>query len=193
MRRILIAFIFVLLVSCGCHKKPLVTTPAPAPAPPPAPVESAPAAVIPSLPEPPPPESAPVSKTVPSPSNLELGDQSFEAGNYQQAAKAYEAFLSKSPKAKNRDQALFYLGLSRALASNSGRDMRQAEAAFKRLLSEFPGSPYKKQAELVLGLQAQIEKLRSDISEREDRIKQLSKELQTLKEIDLQRKPSRPE
>jgi outer membrane protein assembly factor BamD (BamD/ComL family) len=116
----------------------------------------------------------------------------FQLGNYVQAAKAYEAFLSANPKAKNRDEALFYLGLSRALAGDSSRNMRQAEAAFKRLISEFPTSQYRNQAEFILGFQVQIDKLKSDLKERDDKIKKLSDELQALKEIDLQRHPSRP-
>jgi methyl-accepting chemotaxis protein len=47
-------------------------------------------------------------------------------------------------------------------------------------------------AELILGLQAQIEKLKSDVKERDDRIKRLSDELQKLKDIDMQHRPTRP-
>jgi outer membrane protein assembly factor BamD (BamD/ComL family) len=116
----------------------------------------------------------------------------FQAGNYRQAARFFEAFLSASPKSKNRDQALFHLGLCRTLANDSSRDLRQAEAAFKRLIAESPRSQYRHEAEFILGLEAQIEKLKSDAREREDKIKRLSEELQKLKEIDMQRRPSRP-
>jgi len=54
------------------------------------------------------------------------------------------------------------------------------------------GNQYKSQAEFILMLQAQIEALKSDVKKREMRIKQLSEELQKLKEIDMQRRPSRP-
>ena len=116
----------------------------------------------------------------------------FRLGNYQKAIKAYEAYLSANPKSRSRDQALFHLGLARALAVDTSRDMRQADAAFKRLISEFPRSQYKDQAELILGLHVQFDKLKLDLKEREDRIKKLSEELQALKDIDLQRRPSRP-
>ena len=115
----------------------------------------------------------------------------FQLGNYAQAARSFEAYLSASSKSKNRDQALFHLGLSRILANDSGRDLRQADAAFRRLITEFPESKYKDQAEFILGLQAQIERLRSDVKERDEKIKRLSEELQKLKEIDMQRRPSR--
>ena len=77
--------------------------------------------------------------------------------------------------------------------ADSNRDLRKAEAVFRQLIAEFPSSHYKSQAEFILGLQVQIDKLRSDVKERDDRIKKLSEELKVLKEIDLQRRPSRPE
>jgi len=121
-----------------------------------------------------------------------VGEANFQAGNYRQAVRFFEDFLNANPKSKNRDQALFHLGLSHALANDSSRDLRQTEVVLKRLITEFPSSPYKNQAEFILGLQAQIEKLRSDVKDREDKIKRLSEELQKLKEIDLQRRPSHP-
>jgi len=191
---IAIVFVFLLLMLTGCHKKPVVVVPPPSP--PVAVEEPAPSAVTPRVPTPPTPaplESAPIPKTITAPSNLEVGEVNFQAGNYRQAARSFEAFLNSNQKSKSRDQALFYLGLSRVLASDSSRDLHQAEAAFKRLITEFPTSPYKREAEFILGLQAQIERLKSDVKERDDKIKRLSDELQKLKEIDLQRKPSRPE
>ena len=181
-----------LLLSWGCSKKSPVASPAapPAAAAPPA---SAPAAVTPiPAPEPAPLESAPLPKTITEPSNLDLCGMNFQLGNYRQAAKACDAFLRNNTKSAKVDQALFYLGLSRALAPDSSRDLRQTELAFKRLISEFPKSPYRRQAEYILGLQVQIDKLRSDVKEQEERIKKLSDELQALKQIDLGRKPSQP-
>jgi TolA-binding protein len=188
MRRILL-FLFLcaaVLASWGCHRKTSVAVPA---APPPAPAESAPPAVTPPpIPKQPAVlETATIAKTITSPSNLELGLMNFHVGNYQQAAKVIEVWLSNNPKSKERDKAFFYLGLSRALAN----DMRQAEVALRRLISDYPGSTYRSQAEYILGLQAQAEKLRLEVKDRDERIKKLSEELQVLKEIDLQRRPSR--
>ena len=192
MRRIFLFLSLILLASWGCFgKKAAVKSPPPGPAPAPrATVAPAPSAVIPppADTQPAPLEPAPIPKTITSPNNLELGEMNFELSNYQKAIKALEAYLS-DPKSKNRDQALFHLGLARAL--DSSHDMRQADAAFRRLISEFPKSRYKDQAELILGLQVQIDRLKSDVKEREDRIKKLSEELQALKDIDLQRRPAR--
>jgi tetratricopeptide (TPR) repeat protein len=190
-----LAVSLVLLMAWGCRKKSGVPTPAPPQITAAAPANPAPAAVTPSespLPETALLEPAPLPKTVAAPSSLDLGEMDFQKGNYRQAARSLEAFLSANPNSKDRDQALFHLGLSRTLANDSSRDLRQAEAAFRRLIAEFPDSPYRNQVELILGLQAQIERLKSDVRERDERIKRLGEELQKLKEIDMQRRPSRP-
>jgi tetratricopeptide (TPR) repeat protein len=186
---------FLLLVSWGCHKKPAIPVPPPTKVAPTPPVEAAPPAIIPLVTEPPkeaPLEPAPLPKIVAAPSSFDLGETNFQSGRYRQATKSFEDFLRVNPQSKDRDQALFHLGLSLALATDSSRDLRQAEAAFRRLIKEFPNSPYKNQAEFILGLQTQIDRLRTDVRERDEKIKKLSEELQKLKEIDMQRRPSRP-
>jgi TolA-binding protein len=134
-------------------------------------------------------EPVPLKKTITTQSNFDLGEMNFQIGNYGRAANYYEAFLKDSPKAKDRDRALYYLGLARAITLDSGR----AETAFKRLISEFPKSQYKNPAEYILGLQAKIEGLRTEMKDRDEKIKRLSEELQKLKDIDMQRRPSRSE
>jgi TolA-binding protein len=185
------------LASGACHKKSPAALPTVAqikPMPSPAivplavtPLTSAPPMTVPLNPAPLPKIVAP-----PMPNHLNLGENSFQTGKYRQAIQSFESYLSTNPKSGKRDEALFYMGLSRLLAGNSPRDMRLAEVAFKRLIAEFPGNPYTNQAEYILGLRGQIERLRTDIKERNDKIKQLSDELQKLKEIDMQRRPSRP-
>jgi tetratricopeptide (TPR) repeat protein len=179
----------------GCTKKRAVVAPVPVEPAPAAKAEPAPPAVTPRtiVPDQPAPlEEAPLPKTITTPSSFDLGEMNFQVGNYLKAIKSFEAFLNSFPKAKNRDLALFHLGLSRALATDSSRDLRQSENALKRLISEFPNSRYKGQAEFILGLQSQIERLKGEIKDRDDRIKRLSEELQMLKDIDMQRRPSRP-
>ena len=72
------------------------------------------------------------------------------------------------------------------------QDLRQAEEHLRRLITEFPKSQYRKHAEFILGLLDQIEKLKKEVSEKDELIKQLEEERKKLKEIDLTRKPSRP-
>jgi tetratricopeptide (TPR) repeat protein len=191
-KRIFPLIFLALLMSWGCFRKSSVKIPSASgavkskPAPPPA--VTPPVIVR----KPVPLEPTPLPKTITTPGNLQLGELYFQVGKYSQAAKALEAGIRSNPDTKDLDLFMFHLGLSRALEDDSGRDFHRAEAVFKRLISDFPGSIYKDQAQLILELRAQIDKLNGDISERDERIKKLSKELQVLKDIDLQRRPSRP-
>jgi TolA-binding protein len=196
------SFIFVftlslsLLSSWGCHKKSSATAPPHPQTKTPARTESTPSAITPpvTIPsKPAPPEPVPPPKAAAIHDNFELGEADFKAGKYQQAALSFESFLSNDRESENRDRALFLLGLCRILPNDSSRDVRKGEAAFKELISEFPDSDYRAQAEFILGLQAQIERMRSDVRDRDERIKKLSEELQKLKEIDMQRRPYHPE
>jgi outer membrane protein assembly factor BamD (BamD/ComL family) len=139
------------------------------------------------------PKTEPLPKPITPTSSFDLGEMSFRSGNYAKAAKYYESFLTAFPKSKDRDLALYHMGLAHALAADSSRDLRQTEAIFKRLISEFPKSPYKSEAEFILGLQSQIEKLKLEMKDRDEKVKRLSEELQKLKDIDLQRRPSKTE
>lgn len=181
------------LMALGCRKKALVPASPPVQSATKLPPDSAPQAITPRvLPSSNPVvESSPVPKVL-VPNSLDLGIRSFKAGDYGKASILFEEYIGTGSSSENRDLALFHLFLSRTLMGNSGRNSRRAEDALKRLVNEFPKSPYRDSAELIVGLQAQIENLKSDVKEKEIKIKQISEELQKLKEIDLQRRPSRP-
>jgi TolA-binding protein len=174
----------------GCRKE---VVPAAPELPPPEKFVPAPSAITPpeplispELPEPPRPEI-----TAP-PEIFVEAERNFAAGNYRQAANAFEKFLNNFPKDVARDSALFHFAFSLAL-SGGDRDLIQTEAALRRLILEFPKSPYRHQAEWILSLKAQVERLQSYVRDRDERIRQLSEELNKLKSIDLERRPSRPE
>lgn len=157
--------------------------------------EIVPPAITPSvtdIPKKAPIESAPLPETITTPSSFELAEMEFKIGNYQQAAKSYEEFLSTNRESQDRPTALFHLGLARAFVSKSSEDMRQAEEHLRRLITEFPKTQYRKHAEFILGLLDQIDKLKSEVKEKDEKVKKLSEELKVLKEIDLSRRPSRP-
>jgi TolA-binding protein len=181
----------ILLLPSGCKKEPAVKPPAPDET---ASVDPAPSAITPDISNSSKttlPDSAPPANTSAAFNSFNLGEADFYAGKYQQAALSFESFLDANPESERRDQALFLMALSRALADSSYRSQRQSEAALKQLISEFPDSPYRKQAEYILVLKAQIEGLRSDIRKRDEAVKELSEELKRLKQIDMQRRPSR--
>jgi len=125
-------------------------------------------------------------------SPLARGDIYFSREQYPEAVQNYEAFLKGNPKNETMDGILFNLGLARALSPGREKDLPGAKTALNRILTEYPDSRYKSQAELILGLLAQVESLNVDVRERDSKIQRLQDELNRLKEIDLKRRPTRP-
>lgn len=156
----------------------------------------------------------------PSPTKLEIGNGSFDAGQYLAAAQSYEAYLKENPAAADRDQAFLKLGIAYGLSGDSPQDLARAESQFRALVVQFPKSRYKPEAEYILSLQTDVEKLRLDlqkteddlqskdvvirnqderlrdrderIKERDEKIHRLTQQLERLKKIDLEERPSRP-
>jgi TolA-binding protein len=158
-----------------------------------------------ALPPPPPPRPATFPAPVPIPASvpdavpaaatadpavrtLEQADAAFVAGNYRGAATAYENYLQLSPDGDMRDEALFRLGLVYALPGGPSQDWSRATSYLKRLLDEHPASPLKAPATLILSLQADITNLTADGERREQRIRQLTGEIEKLKMIDTTRR-----
>jgi hypothetical protein len=180
-RRVFSASVLVMaIVLCACHKKPLAAVPIPAPDPTPAPVPA-------STPAP-----ASIPKPPPLPDNFELGQRFFRNRDYANAALAYEAYLRNNTSPADQDQALFRLALTHAFADSPVHDTPKALELLQQLINRFPDSPYRFQAEFLQGLEGDVEKLRADVSKRDDRIRELSQELEKLKQIDMQRRTSRP-
>ena len=144
-------------------------------------------------------------------------------GDYARAADAYETYLRQDAPTGNQDRALFRLALIYAVAKSPIRDLPKALNLLEELVNRFPDSSFKPQAEFVLDiereletlrsnvsnrderirelsqeasrvldLEGELEKLRSDVSRRDERIRELSQELESLKRIDMQRRPSPP-
>jgi hypothetical protein len=72
-------------------------------------------------------------------------------------------------------------------AAAAPADWPRAAAYLMMLTEEFPGSPLKTAANLILSLRSEVESLTADSQRREERIKQLSAELDRLKKIDAER------
>jgi tetratricopeptide (TPR) repeat protein len=172
------------LLGPACHRK------APAP-----PVQ---ASVPLALPLPPPgpsptPQPAPIPDTIPSlPSTggyFDLGEKYFQVGDYPRAAKAYETYLRSSVSLANQDQALFRLALTRFFPGSPVRDIPQALNLFRLLVKSFPQSAFRPQAQMIITMQAEIDRMRVDVGKRDERIQELTRELEKLKQIDMQRRP----
>jgi len=118
---------------------------------------------------------------------LEEADRAFTASDYDAASRAYEDYLRLAPAGNQRDQALFRLGLAYALRKSPGPDWERARTILQQLVSDYPISPYKPPAELILALHTEVGQVNADAKVRDDRIRQLSTELELLKRIDAER------
>jgi len=179
-----IRLIIILSLFLGaCHKKQqVVFTPVAAlpPAPPPP-------SKVPDLPVLPPP--AVPALPIPAPalvSPLNEADRAFAAGNYDDAAHGYEEYLNTNSSGKERDQALFYWSLT--FLARPMADWQQGTTLLKKLIDDYPGSPLKASAMLILSLHTQVDQLSADNKQRDQKIKQLTTELDRLKRIDAERR-----
>jgi TolA-binding protein len=155
------------LAAAGCHKR--------------APVAALPPANLPSAA----PASAPAP---PVPSPLDDANRAFVSGSYDEAARGYEDYLRSTPSGGQRDQVLFQLALTYALRPVPGGDWQRASATLKQLIDEFPVSPLKAPANLILTLRAELDQVALDAKQRDQRIKQLTTELDRMKKIDADRR-----
>ena len=177
-----IALSFV-LITLGCHKRPTAR----ATALPPVPTPVATPVATPVPPAPPEPEPAP--PPAPAPSPLDIANQAFASGSYDEAARGYEEYLRSTPTGgEQRDQALFHLALTFALRPSAAPDWQRANTTLKQLIEEYPNSPYKAPANLILSLRSELDQATLDTKQREQRIKQLTTELDRLKKIDADRR-----
>lgn len=119
---------------------------------------------------------------------LDQADRAFTSGSYDEAARAYENYLRLTPSGGQRDQALFHLGLTYALRPAPATDWQRAAATFKQLIDEYPDSPFKPPANLIVSLHSGLDQAAADSKQRDQRIKQLTTELDRLKKIDADRR-----
>jgi len=67
-------------------------------------------------------------------------------------------------------------------------DWQRASAAFRQVIDGFPNSPFKLPASLILSLHAELDQLSASAQQRDQRIRQLTSELDRLKRIDADRR-----
>src|SRR5262245_1002830 len=96
----------------------------------------------------------PVVTAPPSPPadvlTLQSANREFAAGNYANASRDYEHYLELVPSGGDGDQALFQLGVIYSVPEAKFVDWPKATGYLTRLVSEFPQSPFKPAAQLIL-------------------------------------------
>jgi hypothetical protein len=80
------------------------------------------------------------------------------------------------------------LCLTYVLGGNPGSDWQKAVACLRQIVDEYPDSLYRPPANLILALRLELDRLAADSTARDQRIRQLSTELDRLKKIDADRR-----
>ena len=139
-------------------------------------------------------KKAAVPPPAPSPPDeFQLAERQFDAGNYAAAAASYAQCLQRNPPPEKREMALFRLALAYALPGTGIQQWTQAISHFRQLLAVAPQSSVKTQVQVIVALHEELELMRIQDRAKDLQIKTLSSELDKLKKIDLQKRPSRPE
>jgi tetratricopeptide (TPR) repeat protein len=175
----------------ACNKKvaPAISQPQPvSKKPEPAPASRIPVPKIwPELPLPPAGIPAPPVPLIAA--SFHEAEASFDSGKFKEAIAAYDRYLQEDPTILYKAEAMFKLGMAHALACSAPECRASAVAQFKRLVAQFPKSPYSAQARVILSLQNDIERMRSEGRNQEEKIKSLTDELERLTKIILERQP----
>ncbi|HET9129688.1 MAG TPA: outer membrane protein assembly factor BamD [Terriglobia bacterium] len=122
------------------------------------------------------------------PPTLAEAEAAFTRGDFQRAASAYESYLQSKPQASGMDGILFRFGVSQSLSNASPRETASTET-FKQLIKDYSGSPYAASAKRILDYRETLARTQqSDSKAKDDKIRQLTDELDKLKKIDSERR-----
>ena len=94
---------------------------------------------------------------------LQSANREFALEDYVSAARDYERYLQLVPSGGERDQALFHLGIIYTLPEER-QDWPRAVGYLSRLVTEFPESPLKPTAQVILSAREQATQLSVDAS-----------------------------
>jgi len=159
MRITIFTVMLMLVVSCS-RRQPVATR---VPVPPAAPAPTAPPA---------------------STAALDNATAAFARADYSGAARDFQQYLNLVPSGGRRDQALFHLGLIYSQPGDPRIDWQRAGNYFNQVVNEFPSSPLKPAAQLILTLKSETVQLAAESETRNQRIRQLNAELERLIRID---------
>lgn len=127
----------------------------------------------------------------PPPTPLQIADGYFESGDYPNAIKSFNHYLQGQAGAPDADRALFRLALAYGVADGATQDLPKGMQLLQQLVKQYPASPFKPPAILLLRLQDDVTRLKADMTKRDEKVKELAKELEKLKQIDMGRRPTR--
>lgn len=116
-------------------------------------------------------------------SNYKLANQEYRAGNYHEAAAAYEQFLASDSASSGREaRALYRLAVIHADLESDLHDPERVGALVDELRERFPDSKYRRRAELIKSLGIELSRLREELSSGEDAARSLAQSLRETSE-----------
>lgn len=128
----------------------------------------------------------------PGPVALERGDAAFRAGDYDAAARAYEAHLARRPGDEVDQEVYLRLAVIYLMLGTPEVDPERGEATLERMVDAHPRGRLREVAETILSLRARIEVERRRSAGGGDRsaalrarIEELERQIEALKAIDL--------
>jgi len=177
-----LALIALGLILTDCHKRPGATV---APPPPTLVTVIVPVAVPAPVPV---PMDIPASLPAPPGASLfEKAELAFVTGDYDAAIHDYENYLQLLPNGDHIDQVLFHVGLAYVLQIKPPANWTRGTASLRRLVKEYPDSPLKPTATVILSLRSHADQLARDAEARNEIMQQLNAELGRIKKIDADR------
>jgi outer membrane protein assembly factor BamD (BamD/ComL family) len=100
-------------------------------------------------------------------------------GKYEEASKEIQRFLSPSPRHPLEDEALFQMGFIYAHPGNSKRDYGKSISYFRKLMKDYPQSPWSDMAKIWTGMIYENERLNQAVDK-------LSQTIEKSKQVDIE-------
>jgi outer membrane protein assembly factor BamD (BamD/ComL family) len=100
-------------------------------------------------------------------------ESAFESGDFLRAAVSYDFYFQSRPQSNDLDRIRFRYGVAQSLSGVTVLESASTET-FKLLIRDFPNSSYVPPARMAIELQANIARLQTDKSQRDERIRQLN-------------------
>jgi outer membrane protein assembly factor BamD (BamD/ComL family) len=118
------------------------------------------------------------------PAALAEAESAYNSGDFPRAASAYGSYLQSKPQWAGMDAILFRYAVSQSLGNVSVKETASTET-FKQLIKEYGDSPYAASAQRILEFRDNLARTQqSELKARDEKIRQLTDELEQLKKVD---------
>ena len=118
------------------------------------------------------------------PAALAEAESAFDRGDFARAANSYESYLQSKPQATDMDGILFRFAVAQSLSGVAVRETASNDT-FRQLIKEYSNSSYASSASRILAFRDKLAKTQqSELKSKEDRIHQLTDEVEILKKAD---------